>query len=93
MPAVQYDDQVGKILPRCAEATKERIPAALPNGRELSAETTNLKVEDDATLDESMPPLPLSQATDDPLSDESWPPQDYLGIKPVVPTRTEALSS
>ena len=49
----------------------------------LNMRSTNLKVEDDARPDDSMPLLPPSQATDDALSDESWPPSENVGIKPV----------
>ena len=56
-----------------------------PNGfdqrEKLSVKPTNLKVEDDVRPDGSTPPHP--QATDDALSDESWPLWEYVGIKPV----------
>ena len=38
--------------------------------KRLRVKPTNLKVEDDGTLDDSMLPLPLSQARDDALSDD-----------------------
>ena len=47
----------------------------------LCVKPTNLKVEDDARPDDSVPSFP--QATDDALSDESWPPWDYVGINPA----------
>ena len=48
--------RLAKILPQCAAATQDRIPVALINGKNLSVKPTNLKVDDEARLDRSMPP-------------------------------------
>ena len=83
LSAAQHNGQVGKILPQRAAATQERIPVALINGKNLSVTASNLKVEDDAMLNDSMPLFPPSQPADDALSGESWPPLDCVGIKRV----------
>ena len=83
LSAVQYNGQVGKILHRCAAATQERIPVALITRKKLSMKPANLKVDDAAMLNDSMPPFPLPQATDDALSDESRPPLNFMRVKPV----------
>ena len=49
--------------------------------KQLRVKPTILKVEDDARPDDSM--LRLPKATDNALSDASWPLWDYAGLKPV----------
>ena len=48
LSTVQYNGQVGKILPRFAAGTQDRIAVALINGKKISVKPTNLKVEHEA---------------------------------------------
>ena len=67
LSTVQYNDQAGKILSQGAAATQGRISVALNTRKKLSVTLANLKVEADARLEDSMPPLP--QATGEALRD------------------------
>ena len=92
LSAAQHNGQVGKILPQRAAATQERIPVALIDGKNLSVTASNLKVEDDAMLNDSMPLLPPSLPADDALSGESCHLWTALESSPWVPSRTKMLS-
>ena len=52
------------------------------HGKKISMKPTNLKVRDEARLEDSMPPLP--QATDEALPDESWPIWEHANSMPSL---------
>ena len=82
LSAAQYNGQGGKIPPSAQRQHRKGFQWPLNHGEKISVKLSDLKVKDEARLEDSMPPRP--QATDEALHDESWPIWEHANSMPSL---------